>query len=194
MIRATLWAVTLVRVALLPVFLHLGLEAQELGRARADAGPYRLGAIATLLVMGASDLLDGWIARRFDLATRAGAIVDAVADKTVQVALVAFFALSLGPVFTPLPLWFLVVVLSVESLLLVGYVILRARYGAIDVVHHQHGRLSTLGISLALFWSALGLPAAGLAPLVVFVAAVSVGSATIYALQGHAWARSRARG
>ena len=29
--------------------------------------PWRLGALATLLVMGLSDVVDGWIARRYEL-------------------------------------------------------------------------------------------------------------------------------
>ena len=191
MIRATLWAVTLVRVALLPLFVHWALTAQALARAGVDPTTYRAGALATLVAMGVSDVLDGWLARRFDLMTRLGAIVDAIADKTVQIVLVAFFTLSIGPVFTPLPLWFLVVVFAVEAILLVGYLVLRLRYGMIRVVHRTHGRLATLSVSLALFWAAFGLPRAAIGPIAAVAAVISVGSATIYALNGDAQGRAR---
>ena len=38
-------------------------------------------ALGLLVAAGASDVLDGWIARRFDQATPLGAIIDPIADK-----------------------------------------------------------------------------------------------------------------
>jgi cardiolipin synthase (CMP-forming) len=38
-------------------------------------------ALAVLLAAGASDVLDGWIARRFNQATPAGAVIDPISDK-----------------------------------------------------------------------------------------------------------------
>lgn len=59
--------------------------------------PLALGALA---LAGLSDVLDGWIARRFKQETPAGAVLDAITDKlfvgTVVVALVASGALSIS--------------------------------------------------------------------------------------------------
>jgi cardiolipin synthase len=61
-----------------------------------------LAALALLLVSGLSDVLDGWIARRYGLATATGAALDAVTDKifiiTVAVTLVATGRLSVPAV------------------------------------------------------------------------------------------------
>jgi len=42
-------------------------------------------ALALFLVAGASDALDGWIARRFDLRSELGAYLDAIADKALLI-------------------------------------------------------------------------------------------------------------
>lgn len=194
MLRALLWVLTLARVFLIPVFVHAGLVAQEVARDGADPMAYRAIALGLLVVMGVTDLLDGWVARRFDLASQLGAVVDAVADKLVQVALVAFFTLSVGPVFTPLPLWFLVVVFGRDLVLLVGVTVLRLRYGPLQVVHRGHGRLASVVMFGVLGWSALGLATWGLLPLMVAAAVVSVYSATIYALDGAAQGRAISEG
>ncbi len=190
MTRGILWVVTLLRVALIPLFVDFGLSAQELARSGLDPGPYRLAALATLVVMGTSDLLDGWIARRWQLESQLGAVVDAVADKLVQVALVAFFALSVGPVFRAIPLWFLFVVFGRDLVLLVGVLMLRARYGPLAVVHRWHGRAASVLVHLVLLWAALRLPATPMTLLLIVTAALSLYSATVYALDGAAQGRA----
>lgn len=190
--RVILWSVTLVRIALIPVFLRLGLAAQEVARNGGDASEIRLAALATLLTMGLTDVADGWIARRFALMSQLGAVADAVADKLVQVALVAFFALSVGPVFTALPFWFLLVIFGRDLVLLVGVSMLRIRYGPIRVLHRLHGRVASIAISAVLIWSAFGLPRAGLVPLSVLAAGIAIVSATLYALDGTGQGRMRA--
>lgn len=192
MTRAVLWIVTLLRVGLIPVFVAVGLRAQDLARAGLDPATFRLAALGTLVVMGSSDVVDGWMARRFDLMSQAGAVVDAVADKLVQVALVAFFTLSVGPVFTALPMWFLIVVFGRDLVLLVGVLVLRVRYGPLRVVHQTHGTVASLTIAGVLLWCAFGLPDSWLAPCLVVTAGLSVWSATRYALDGAAQGRARA--
>lgn len=190
MLRATLWVLTLARVFLIPVFVRVALDAQVTARAGDDPTALRLTALGILVVMGTTDLADGWMARRFDLTSQLGAVVDAVADKLVQVALVAFFTLSVGPVFTPLPLWFLLVVFGRDLVLLVGVSVLRLRYGPLKVVHRSHGRIASVLVFAVLGWAAFGLPAGGLLPLMLAASAVSVYSATVYALDGAAQGRA----
>lgn len=182
--RFVLWVFTLARVALIPVFLPLGLAAQRVARAGGDAMDLRWAAVGTLVVMGLTDVIDGWIARRFQLATQVGAVVDAAADKLVQVTLVAFFTLSVGPVFTPLPVAFLVVIFGRDLILLVGVSVLRARHGPIRVEHRGHGRATSIMISMVLAWAAFGLPPGGLIPLVAGTATLAVVSATLYSIDG----------
>ncbi len=193
MTRGILWAVTLLRVALIPLFVRFGLEAQEVARSGLDPTAWRVAALATLVVMGVSDLLDGWIARRWELTTQLGAVVDAIADKLVQVALVAFFAPSAGPAVPPLPFWFLIVVFGRDLVLLVGVLMLRARYGPLRVVHRWHGRGASMLVHLVLLWAALRLPALPMTFIMIATAGLSLYSATVYALDGAAQGRAAAR-
>jgi CDP-diacylglycerol--glycerol-3-phosphate 3-phosphatidyltransferase/cardiolipin synthase len=85
--RDLLRAPSLLSLARLPLAV---LFALEVGRPR--------WAMVVLLVAGLSDVLDGWIARRFGQVTPAGAVLDAVMDKVfvavVAVALITSHALS----------------------------------------------------------------------------------------------------
>src|SRR6476646_5338696 len=71
--------ISLVRLACAPVFVWLLVE-DEL-----------LAAAALLAVLGASDWVDGWIARRFDQGSDLGKVLDPVADRILL--LVAAIAL-----------------------------------------------------------------------------------------------------
>ena len=130
MLRVILWVLTCARVfVIVPFFLQAGITAHELDRAGADYSTQRALTVGLIVLMGVTDLLDGWVARRFGLVSQLGAVVDAVSDKLVQIVLVCFFSLIIGPAFTTLPLWFLIVVFGRDLVLLVGVTMLRVRYG-----------------------------------------------------------------
>jgi cardiolipin synthase len=63
--------VTLVRLVCIPVFVWLLFDDQD------------LAAALLLAVLGASDWVDGWIARRFDQGSNLGKIMDPVADRVL---------------------------------------------------------------------------------------------------------------
>jgi cardiolipin synthase len=71
-------------------------------------------ALAVALVGGLSDAVDGWVARRWKLVTRAGAWLDPVADKVLAVTIF----LSLGVV-GALPAWLVGLVFGRDVLILV---------------------------------------------------------------------------
>lgn len=187
--RVVLWLMTFLRFGLIPVFLWVASRAQTTALEGGDFSLERWLALTTLLAMGVTDILDGQIARRYDLATQLGAILDAAADKLVQLVLVGFFTLSDGPVFTALPLWFLVVVLGRDVVGLVGWLVLRVRYGPLEIIHRAHGRVVTLAVFLVLGGAAMGATRAWLYPLLVLAAVLSALSVTAYGFEGLARAR-----
>ena len=69
-------ALSVVRMALIPVFMVLYLL-------RVDTW-----AFAVLLVSGLTDAVDGFVARRFDMITDCGKLLDPLSDKLTQVAVV----------------------------------------------------------------------------------------------------------
>ena len=110
--------ITVVRLACLPVFLWL-LFARE----------NRVAAAALLGVLGATDFLDGYIARHFNQVSTVGKVLDPVADRLLFIVGVGAIVID-GSV----PVWFAVVVL-VREVLVAGATLVLAAMGArrIDV-------------------------------------------------------------
>lgn len=191
--RVFLWSVTLLRVVLIPLFLFVGSATQATAGAGGDFEALRWATLAIMLLMGATDVLDGWIARRWALTTQVGAVVDAVADKLVQVSLVAFFTLTVGPAFRTLPFWFLVLIFGRDLVLLIGVLMLRWRYGPLQVVHRVHGRAASIFVHVVLWSAALRAPVVAVTLLMAVTTALSLFSATVYAFDGAAQGRAAGR-
>jgi len=123
---------SILRLCLLPVFLWLVLGPEADGL-----------AVGVLMFMGISDYFDGYLARRWNQASRLGAILDPVADRLYILAVVV--GLGLRGI---IPLW-LVVVLPARDLLLWGLVpFLRSRgYSALPV--HFVGKAATAALLYA---------------------------------------------
>lgn len=69
-------ALSVVRMALIPVFMTLYLLHVD------------TWAFAVLFVSGLTDFVDGFVARRFDMITDCGKLLDPLSDKLTQVAVV----------------------------------------------------------------------------------------------------------
>lgn len=137
-------AITMLRIALIPAWWYHASRCAVLVEAGEDGEPQRMLAFAALLAIGLSDIVDGHLARRHGLATHLGAVLDAVADKLAQVALLVFLTFDESRAFTPVPLLFFAIVIGRDVVLGAGYWLVRARCGVVDVIHHWHGKLSSL--------------------------------------------------
>ncbi len=182
--RVVLWFLTFARLAFIPLFLWVASSAQALARGGGDATSLRWTALAILFAMGVTDVADGLIARRHGLTTQVGAVVDAAADKLAQAALLVFFAVSEGPVFTYLPLLFVAVIFGRDLLGLGGWLALRAWYGPIVIVHSWHGKATTGAVAFVLVCAALGVPSRWLAPVLVATCILGLGSVLGYFFEG----------
>lgn len=101
-----------------------------------------LGAIA--LIAYATDLLDGWIARTFEGESKLGRIIDPLADKMfIIVAVVVMVAEEL------LPLWFVLVVVARDLIIMLGGLHLRKVTG-ITVQSNMVGKAAVVSIGLVL--------------------------------------------
>jgi CDP-diacylglycerol--glycerol-3-phosphate 3-phosphatidyltransferase len=157
-------ALTLARLALIPVFVVLMVKA-------GDARSWPAGII--FAVAGATDQVDGFLARRWHVESRFGKIADPLADRLMIDA-----AVILLVAYGRLPWAGLVVIIARDLLLLAGWRVLAPRgidldvnvigkgatwllYAAIGfrIVTHDHTQWP-----LVLFW--IGLAAAVVAALV----------------------------
>ena len=141
-------------------------------------------AFYVFVVAAVSDVLDGWIAKRFNGCSSVGAILDPAADKIFAASV--FFALwAAGAV----PSWFLALVLVRDAILVVGSFILRQRVDGFRVEPLVIGKLCTF-LQLLFAGFMLG-QMAGIAevgwivdPLMLAAAAVTLVSAVAYVGMG----------
>jgi len=125
-------SISLFRIALIPVFTALYLKG------------HTAAAMGVLLLSGASDILDGAIARRYNMVTDLGKILDPLADKLIQTAMMLCAMTVNGAV-----LWLLVLHLARELILsLMAFQVLRVT----GEVHSArwYGKLCTAAIYAAM--------------------------------------------
>ena len=100
-------------------------------------------ALLFLIISGLTDVLDGFIARKFNFITNFGKLIDPLADKTTQLAILV--TLSLKDI---IPFWILIVVFVKECLMIAGASFL---YGKELVVSSKwYGKLATVVFYIAI--------------------------------------------
>lgn len=174
------------RLALVPFFVvSARLQA-------ADGGP-SLGtgpAVWIVLAAGLSDVLDGFIARRWNLTSRIGALMDAVADKSFQFTALVTITLLGRPVFTQLPFWLLAAVFLRDLLLLAGWGLLRRMKLPVSMEHETHGRIATILVLGLVIAACLRVPEGVLLPFAAVAAGASVLSSVAYVQRGYRIAKA----
>lgn len=96
-------------------------------------------ALGCFLVIGFSDFLDGYLARRFGWLSRLGSILDPVADKLVM--LISYYMLWDSGL---IPLWLLLVVLGRDLLIVTGSGLCRLFLGPYEMQPTLLSKLNTL--------------------------------------------------
>jgi cardiolipin synthase len=98
--------ITLLRLAALPFFL-VAISDGRFGI-----------ALAIFVAAGLSDGVDGFLARRFDMRSALGALLDPIADKLMLMSSYLFLAIPSYPARVKVPVWLAVLVISRDILLL----------------------------------------------------------------------------
>jgi cardiolipin synthase len=118
-------AITLVRLLGLPLFVYLMVSRRAYGQ-----------AFAVLCLVGATDWIDGYVARRFDQVTRLGRFMDPLIDRL----LLATAGLTLWAVGF-LPLWILLLIVGRDAAMFVAAGILFR--GVPPIAVNRTGKLAT---------------------------------------------------
>jgi cardiolipin synthase (CMP-forming) len=146
--------ITLVRLCLLPVFVWLLLGLND-----------RVGAALLLAALGATDWIDGWVARRFNQASRFGRMFDPTADR-----LMFFVSLTAIIIDGGVPTWFAAVVLVREVVVgVITATLVLLGNPPVDVT--WWGKAGTFGLMFAF-------------PLLLAGSADNFGPATLFAVLG----------
>jgi cardiolipin synthase len=133
--------ITIARILLIPVFVMLAIYY---GRSVSSGHPdetLRLATIAVFLAAALSDGIDGWLARRFHLKSALGALLDPIADKGLMLAAIITLSVTKWPY--ELPLWYPVLVISRDILIVTGCGILRILNDHLEVRPSLLGKAST---------------------------------------------------
>jgi len=112
-----------------------------------DFDLYRNYVLYIMIAMYLTDLLDGYLARKLNQISELGKIIDPLADK-IAVGAIAILMFLKGLI----PLWFIVVVLLRDLLILTFGLILK-RKKKIVLMSNYPGKIAVLTIGLALVFS-----------------------------------------
>lgn len=156
--------ITLIRVGMIPVFCALVHGYSE-------AHPeLRHVALVLYLIAACTDVLDGWIARRFNQRSRFGKRLDPLADKLL--INLGFVFLAANPHFDPgIPLWLPVLIVLRDSIVVVGALLLNAFVGPVIIKVRIVGKLTTFVLNGTLLVALLALP---ILPWMVLLATLAV--------------------
>jgi len=129
-------ALTIIRFLLIPVIVISIFN-----------GDYII-AFIFFTISGITDIADGFIARKFNLISNFGKLMDPLADKLTQIATIASLTLK-----NIIPIWILAIVLLKELIMIAGASFL---YGKDVVVYSKwYGKLATVLFYLAIVFSLL---------------------------------------
>jgi len=115
---------------------------------------YYVEGLVLMTVAGASDAVDGWLARRLNAVSQFGAALDPVADKLLVASMFVIFALQ-----GHLPLWLAVIVLGRDAIILSGAAVYRVWLGRIEFAPTKLSKANTamqIATALALLLSLCG--------------------------------------
>lgn len=156
-----------------------------------DKDYFRFLALGIFVLGVISDAADGYIARKSKLQSKAGLVLDPLGDKLLLMSAFIF----LGPISKlpfKFPLWITLIVISRDTIILLGAVVIYMVKQDIDVHPTRWGKLTTsfqmLSVVLVLLQSSMFNLALGLAVFFTLVSGldyVKRGFKILYALDTH---------
>lgn len=167
--------ISLGRLLLVPLAISLILE-----------GSY-WAAFWVFVIAGASDALDGFIAKRFDRRTRLGALLDPLADKVLLVSVYVTLGIA-GQLWA----WLVVLVVFRDVMIIGGFLLIQALAAAPKPFHPLFVSKVNTGVQVALVGYVLARRGLGFGPgfmdaaLGIAVALTTIVSGLTYLVR---WAR-----
>ncbi|MEE2822809.1 MAG: CDP-alcohol phosphatidyltransferase family protein [Acidobacteriota bacterium] len=122
---------TILRMVFVPIFVFLVLE-RHWG-----------GALAVFVLAGITDLLDGFIARKFGQKTPIGTFLDPAADKLLLIASFVLLTQNSVGLTSPIPLWLTITVIGRDVLLVISVVIINLTLGRHLFAPSMYGKATT---------------------------------------------------
>jgi CDP-diacylglycerol--glycerol-3-phosphate 3-phosphatidyltransferase len=148
----------------------------------------RFAAIAIFILAAVSDGLDGYVARRYNQRSTLGVILDPIADKGLLLSGIITLSLTnwsqAEAEIGKFPVWFPVLVISRDAILLVGTLVLYLLNGKVQVKPHWTGKVATVLQMVAIGWVMLQFRIIPLLYVVLAAGAFTLISGIIYVAEG----------
>src|SRR5467141_1403994 len=180
--------ITLVRIAMIPVFVALAIYYGESIQRGDPLEWQRFAAITVFLLAAASDGLDGYVARRYNQRSSLGVILDPIADKGLLLSGIITLSISnwseSDPDYGGFPTWFPVLVISRDAILIVGAAVLYLLIGKVHVKPNWTGKVATVLQMIAIGWVMLQLRLLPLLYVVVAAGFFTAVSGIVYVTEG----------
>jgi len=177
--------ITIGRILAVPVFVLLLTYYILSVKGGAANEMYRWAALVVFLAASLSDALDGYVARSRNEITRLGQILDPIADKSLMLSAVILltrpYQLSL-PVY--LPIWFSVLIISREVILIGGAFLVHHFVGKVEVRPHVIGKAATLFQMTSVAWVLSGYRSPLFYVCVAIAAVLTCCSGALYVVDG----------
>jgi CDP-diacylglycerol--glycerol-3-phosphate 3-phosphatidyltransferase len=145
--------ITITRILMVPVFAVLALAYGQSVKSGAPNETLRWWALGVFVVAASSDGIDGWVARRFNQISKFGAFIDPIADKALLLTgVVTLSLIDWGAPGWRLPLWFAVIVVLRDCIIIGGIRVLWNHRREVKFAPHWSGKLTTVAQMFALGW------------------------------------------
>lgn len=128
--------ISLFRLALIPVFVVLYFSENNV-----------FWSIIVILISALSDVVDGFIARHFNMVSDVGKVLDPIADKLTQAVLLLSLAIKHLEIF---PMFVVLFVKELLTLFVAAYLL---THGTKPISSKWFGKLSTVVIFLTMFYT-----------------------------------------
>src|SRR5947207_12923903 len=181
--------ITVARILMIPAFVTMAIYYGQSIQRGAPLEWQRFTAIAIFLIAAVSDGLDGFVARRYNQRSSLGVILDPIADKGLLLSGIITLIISnwseTDPDYGKFPIWFPVLVITRDAVILVGAIILHYFIGdKMKVKPSWTGKVATVCQMCAIAWVMLQLRFLPLPFVVIVAGAFTFVSGVIYVLEG----------
>lgn len=166
--------ITIGRFLLIPVFITLAAYYSQSITVGAEQIGFRIGALAVYALACLSDAVDGYIARRFNQHTPFGQFFDPLADKMLLLA--GVITLSVTQWHVGLPIWFAVLVIARDVVIMCGVLIIKHFAGAVKMGPKRSSKICTFLQLSCVVWVLLDFrnPERPPLPLTILIAAAAI--------------------
>jgi cardiolipin synthase len=180
--------ITVIRILMIPAFVAMAIYYGESVKRGEPLEWQRFAAIIIFILAATSDGLDGYVARRYNQRSTLGVILDPIADKGLLLSGIITLSLTswseVEPESGKFSVWFPVLVISRDAILLVGTLVLYLLNGKVQVKPHWTGKIATVLQMVAIGWVMLQLRIVPLFYVVLIAGAFTLISGIIYVTDG----------